>query len=130
MREIKFRAWDKDEEEMICGINECLMNWDGLQHNVDRFLNMPSHIPVMEFTGLKDKNGKEIYEGDVILIKPNMVGSCIGEIRWHEKSFGFIFYNSRIWGLDDIPPTNKHTIEIIGNIYENPDLSNAVDARN
>ena len=113
MRENKLRAWDKDEKEMIYGINKCLMNWDGLQHNVDRFLNMPSHIPVMWYTSLKDKNKKEIYEGDIV--KHNQEPTETNHIEYYDAQYHLEPHGLRL--CDEY-----ESIEIIGNIYENPEL--------
>lgn len=122
MREIKFRVWDKDDREMIYGIDECLMNWDNLKRRVDRFLNMPSHIPVMQYTGLKDRDSKEIWEGDII--EYELTGypkdKCKGKVFWDDERAGFDPF------VDYDDDCNIHvdmeTVKKIGNIYENPEL--------
>lgn len=94
MREIKFRAWDKEKKEMFNDI------WiDG------NFINMPEYI-VMQFTGLKDKNGKEIYEGDIV---KNI--DRVFEVTFKDGYFSIIH--------------NKKGLlycEVIGNKYENSEL--------
>jgi len=126
MREIKFRAWDKEKKEMFNDI------WiDG------NFINMPEYI-VMQFTGLKDKNGKEIYEGDIIESRLN---NYIW--RYEIKSlegFGNSLYKVTRYRNFRIDEFNEYvmkdcfvnegrseligieTSEIIGNVYENPEL--------
>lgn len=71
---------------------------------------------VMQYTGLKDKNGKEVYEGDVVKGKFYDGETEISTVTWHEKSGGFTYfgYPLNIHGL--------HGLAIIGNIYENPEL--------
>jgi len=141
MREIKFRAWLKrdgilvEKPVMVYQIERCFHDagttLDGARCEVRDFHGFSEvlqgvddgDIILMQYTGLKDKNGKEIYEGDILWVKPIMIGNSTGEIRWSEKSFRFLFDNGTNWGLNDILLTNKHTIEIIGNIYENPDLA-------
>jgi uncharacterized phage protein (TIGR01671 family) len=88
----------------------------GIERNVFYLKN----IELMQFTGLKDKNGKEIYEGDIIQID-NAFGKIIGnyEVRWLEGKHGFDF-----WGFNKIAfgMSNSVIFKVIGNIKENPEL--------
>lgn len=105
MREIKFRAWDKENKKIVDVIDFSCMNY-------------PDKYEVMQYTGLLDKNGKEIYEGDVVNIDRNIVNE-VGdessetiegvEIKWNYEQLQQLTYD--IEG-----------IKVIGNIYENPDL--------
>ena len=111
MREIKFRMWDKENEEWIYaepiyGFFPNIIISDDIK---DRYGD------VQQYTGLKDKNGKEIYEGDII----NGTWKNI-TIKWSDCDAGFNFSDENDWR----PFTQKHCseIEIIGNIYENKNL--------
>jgi len=115
MREIKFRAWDDYKREMIPvkGIRQYPTGgwsaWDG-ETEV-----LPCNVILMQFTGLLDKNGKEIWEGD-ILSTP--------------AGYGYVQYLNGAWYLcwPDGGDTTLHgcpleRLEVIGNIYENPELT-------
>ena len=112
-REIKFRAWDKREEEIVYDINllSSSKHRSGWICDVGSggFFNPKSeYYEIMQYTGLKGKNGREIYEGD-ILKYPN------GEIV------------NVIWMVNPASFSPKeidilHAPHIIGNIYENPEL--------
>ena len=68
---------------------------------------------LMQFIGLKDKNGKEVYEGDLLQLSPELqeeYGSSIFEVKWHEKENGW----------NTVSPLGDYIV--IGNIYENPEL--------
>ena len=109
-REIKFRAWDKSCNKMrgISGLQDCFsLRSDGVC-NEDYIL--------MQYTGLKDKNGKEIYEGDAIRYK-NYNGFSV--IRYEKGSF-FFYGISVIHFLFNVKGKD---IEVIGNIYENPEFT-------
>lgn len=109
MREIKFRAWDTDNLEMSEPFK--------LIHDMELYSDQ--HI-VMQYTGLTDKNGKEIYEGDII------------KCSYCEKDFGVVEYQTHMHRFGLQWPENKcanarltdidHWAEVIGNIYENPEL--------
>lgn len=68
-RETKFRAWDKENEEYINGY-EVLLRYDGFALSryalVTFDTDMPVNVIIEQYTGLRDKNGKEIYEGDIV----------------------------------------------------------------
>jgi len=116
-REIKFRAWahtDAAYMEMVYfGKTECDNGlWFEAPKHIDDYKN---HI--MQFTGLKDKNGVEIYEGDIIKRSLSGASSTIIEkVYFHMGSF--------VTGEGDFirPISGYCTMEVIGNIYENTDL--------
>lgn len=104
MREIKFRAWDPITNRMINN-NDTLAHWY-------RFYTQ--FKSVMQNTGLNDKNGKDIYEGDIVKADKHLYEvtiNCYG-------TFGIDIYEYKI-GLPSTFP-----LEIVGNIYETPELLN------
>jgi uncharacterized phage protein (TIGR01671 family) len=129
-REIKFRAWD-GEQMQYADANQyfSFFNFSGSirwglydRNDEHRILSGEYAPPVMQFTGLQDKNGVDIYEGDVFR------GSSDG------IKFVVIFSNGcfclrrnqRIWGtlnrFFEVAPTFNIDVEIIGNIHQNPEL--------
>jgi uncharacterized phage protein (TIGR01671 family) len=120
MREIKFRVWDAPEGIMIYFDfynieKQSVLGGQVLRKcgdQVERYF--PLHRqPVMQFTGLKDKNGKEIYEGDVL--KLTSVESRIsGAVEFSNGRFSF--------SEEPLFQERTDTLEIIGNIYDNPEL--------
>ena len=130
MREIKFRAWDKTQKEMIPDVfmwssGQDIMVWyttfyelkmftdgdwpDHWSRNEDCFFGV-GEFDIMQYTGLKDKNGVEIYEGDIVSFNMYDDGEFIKsqEICWDEDR-DFLGWN--------IKPGDEN-IEIIGNIHE------------
>jgi uncharacterized phage protein (TIGR01671 family) len=113
MREIKFRAWDKENNKWVIDIGLSTTFID----NKD-IVNLESRgFEVMQFTGLKDKNGKEIYEGDIFKSKKGK----IFEVIFQDGTYAF--GNSKkgyyLLGSFDI---KKEELEVIGNIYKNKEL--------
>jgi len=120
MREIKFRAWDKAIKKIINNIN--LLNIDfGIffYGNIDEYIELVE-CKIMQYTGLKDKNGKEIYEGDII--KAIDYSPQNYQIKFIEG--GFCATNKNLIPIDinHFYPSTGCIVEIIGNIYENPEL--------
>ena len=120
MREIKFRAWDTRNNEMVYSDkDDCFyINTKGamFMYGIPNTEGELYHLDysLMQYTGLKDKNGKEIFEGDICKKKENE--PTVIEFFKCEGSSGEI-----IMGFD-MPSAFTGDMEVIGNIYENKDL--------
>lgn len=147
-RVIKFRAWDSHNKVMITPYAELRGGrfWGEDLTNTGYAEPLPEHV--MQFTGLTDKNGKEIYEGDIVrkntgTAKPYSIvheGKNLTAYEPIYKNYFVVFYRGAFC-LHDKPNTKEHEtskyngtsyagtlqsagydIELIGNIYENPEL--------
>ena len=117
MREIKFRAWDKGLKVM----NKQYM-WGGrylIEHGQDLgcVLGNTDRFEIMQYTGLKDKNGKEIYEGDIVRTALYGLRDC--EVVFMKAGF-YLLLDTGIG--TNLYPMSDVGMEIIGNIYETPEL--------
>lgn len=122
MRELKFRVWDKDDKKMYDELTEfmersylfdekvcCFKN----KNSDDLRINARRNVKLMQYTGLKDKNGKEIYEGDII------------KFYSLDDDFvkGSVYYEFGKFVIGDYVLSNCfRKCEVIGNIFENKDL--------
>ena len=108
MREVKFREWQHQEKKMY-----------HIDLHNEALLSTNKHDVLMQRTGLKDKNGVEIYEGDIVQTK---YGNHI--IDWNSElcRFGFRRLQERIKWVMNITALDEY--EVIGNIYENKELLN------
>lgn len=119
-REIKFRGIIKDSGQWVYGylindyntgegfyIAENLYHVDGAEFNIDAYKVVTETVG--EFSGLKDRNGKEIYESDVL-----------------SHPFGVVKFIDGCFCIDDLPFSNQYVdladLEVIGNIHSNPEL--------
>lgn len=124
-REIKFKAWDKKDKRMIdlYKITPLILNEDidGL------FIPFDKRYKLMQYTGLKDKNGKEIFEGDVVKTTGWGDEPEIHEVKWFGDD-GYPAFDLKpeldceMNSFSMIENTRDVIIEIIGNIHENPEL--------
>ena len=119
MREIKFRAWHKEKKIMgeVLGIDILHKEIFFSNEDVDCYEHTDfKDIELMQYTGLKDKNNKEIYEGDIFHIGSKKI---LYVVEWIDCGLKGRQIKNKSWiGLDYW----KDDIEVIGNIYENPEL--------
>jgi uncharacterized phage protein (TIGR01671 family) len=115
MREIKFRAWDKDCE--MLGKKGWMLQWS-MGDDAAMFWANAVGLPLMQYTGLKDMNGKEIYEGDIVWFSVRADGGNAA------KSFEGGAVTIDVCGVcfGQFVATHCYAYDVIGNIYENPEL--------
>lgn len=129
-RELKFRAWNNEVNEMIdihkitpLALNDGMNDQLALQRKGGLFLPFFPEIILMQYTGLKDKNGKEIYEGDILEAKlKDFIWRGVIEFGWATTDQNEYGWHYR--GRGPIRPQDgiDKKMEVIGNIYENPEL--------
>jgi uncharacterized phage protein (TIGR01671 family) len=126
-REIKFRAWNKSKKKMYGSY--AYFDKQGILHGSLTVLG-GTYIP-LQYTSLKDKHGKEIAEADIVKNKFELLYEVrfgeFSDTKWHVQN-GFYLYDfedkigrgNMGYNVDESCP-----LEVIGNIYENPDLLNS-----
>lgn len=142
MREIKFRAWDKSRYRMVYDVQDIYED-DISGHFYGCFgcMLQSNYLEIMQYTGLKDKNGKEIYEGDILSLDD------VGEEGYeYMEAFDFtniavVVWNEGRFELDKFAESDNSMVydqmcsvcheefivnflnsKVIGNIYENKEL--------
>lgn len=116
MREIKFRAWDKENEKMMKVSSLHLENKE-ISVKENETFHLFRMQDLMQYTGLKDKNGKEIYEGDIVVLN-NIENDNMCIVRYEHSS-----YRLEGWSLrEDLSNVEDRFLEVVENIYENKNL--------
>ncbi|EGO2586417.1 DNA-packaging protein [Enterococcus faecalis] len=135
---LKFRAWDKNTNDMVDvkiidlekdGSIGCIVDYNGINLDV-------SECVLMQSTGLKDKNGVEIFEGDILKIievTNEGISEYITDVIWEDCSFvfksdGVDYYDSFLGSFSGDPNKTYPLFEllVIGNVWDNPELLESV----
>ena len=127
MREIKFRAWLKEDKKMVnvetMDFTDKSIQYLKKSEIINAYIlrrESDDDVELMQYTGLKDKNGKEIYEGDILFFRDENMKYIV---VWQDaafiiKSIEIRKYSEKMCWLDD----TEICCEIVGNIYENKKL--------
>lgn len=128
----KFRAWDKVSRQMIVdeqGFIPLIVTNKGVfrlspQHKENLYEKIClNRFEIMQSTGMKDKTGTEIYEGDIV--KPVSFASWIGVVKYSSENAAYILddHNNEFRRGENVYLSQfNEGLEVIGNIYENPEL--------
>ena len=125
MREIKFRAWLKNENRMITNISSIKLDINCIYYDNNQMFSYErasfDEIELMQYVGLKDKNGVKIFEGDIVKhIKGNTY--TVEFYNGGFKLLRFNIYEGKPVSYHDFEVRRLTEMEVIGNIYENKEL--------
>jgi uncharacterized phage protein (TIGR01671 family) len=128
LRQIKFRCWDKKckQEDLQ------MFSWEEMKDTQmnDFFSNHNKRYELMQYTGLKDKNGVEVYEGDIIHWKSDIKNEYIGNfkveedviVEWNKEELKWVVREKGANVFDELVDLIGYDFEVIGNIYTTPEL--------
>ncbi|HEL2035544.1 TPA: hypothetical protein U1405_000791 [Streptococcus suis] len=131
----KFRAWVEAEETMHSVLS---LDWSGIDDNLTVFVPMGNtssravsidNAVLMQSTGLFDKNGKEIFEGDVVVVYDELIefGPGVYEVVYSQDNLAWTFYDKENHDFCYILTCTWDELEIIGNAHQNPELLEATN---
>ena len=121
----KFRVWTEEGKVMYYDVYPFKDDTLLLSYDEIAFDEVPaSDFILMQATGLNDKNGKEIYEGDVVVAMSQGV-KAIGKVKRRIDGYWLMYpawQHGELWHIVENVDTGETGVEVIGNIYENPEL--------
>jgi len=126
-RDLKFRVWSISSKKMFERNNNYYLSLDGdlFQNDCLDYQNKSSFV-IMQYTGLKDRNGVEIYEGDILTMSPYQDEQYTVQVYWKYSALilDTPFSESHDWTPLGyyVSHFGEHTLEVVGNIYEHPHL--------
>ena len=130
MRALEFRAWWKDKKRFLDG-DEWYMTCSGAKHLHYAIMPYSDDDSIVEqYTGIKDKNGQKIYEGDIVSEEFEYGGDktkTIWQVRWCDDECAFELHYVSGFKVDDcsLYADDEEDYEVIGNIHENKELLEA-----
>lgn len=120
MRELKFRAWCKVDKKMLFDADPFALHVSGSNEPLLAKTHKNEDCIFEQYTGLKDKNGKEIYEGDIVLVANK--GLTPYDVIYREGDCSFVANNEALMDYFHLFSDMSKCYDVIGNIHENSKL--------